>query len=171
MGRIQAGFAAVAVVVTFGLGSVCAASPNGKPAAGKGAYGVVIAKPLGSSVMHGLAWLAKAQQKNGAWGQGDESQSMGNGMQNLRDIPNVADTCAAALAMIRSGNTPSKGEYSKNIRKAVEFVCSEVEESDKQSLYVTKLRGTRGQGKLGQYIDTFMASLLLAEAKNNMGDG
>ena len=53
---------------------------------------------------------------------------------------------------------------------AVEFVCGEIEESDKDSLYVTPTRGTRVQFKLGPYIDTFTAAVLLPEVKDKMPD-
>jgi hypothetical protein len=49
-------------------------------------------------------------------------------------------------------------------------VCSEIEESDKKSLYITNNRSTRVQQKIGPYVDTFLASLLLAEVKGQMGD-
>ncbi|MCW3099318.1 MAG: hypothetical protein JWL77_4936, partial [Chthonomonadaceae bacterium] len=112
---------------------------------------------------------AKAQLSNGGWGQGEESAEIGRGL-DLKDKPSVADTCMATMAMLRSGSTPMTGEYSKNIRHGVEFVCGEVEESDKSSLYVTNNRSTRIQIKLGPYIDTFMASMVLAEVSGEMPD-
>ena len=94
---------------------------------------------------------------------------MGGGSQ-MKDVPSVADTCMAALALIRAGNTPAQGEYAKNVLHAVEFVCGEIEESDKDSLYITPTRGTRVQSKLGPYIDTFVAAVLLPEVKDQMPD-
>jgi hypothetical protein len=139
----------------------------------------VQAKPLSKNVRDGLQWLVKAQHENGGWSQGEESVQMG-GMRptaqnaangdSIRDTPNVADTCAAALALIRAGSTPAKGEHARNIRKALAFVCGQVEAADEKSLYITAMRGTRLQSKLGPYIDTFLASLLLAEAKGEMPD-
>ena len=58
----------------------------------------------------------------------------------------------------------------KNLLDAVKFVCGEIEESDKDSLYVTPTRGTRVQIKLGPYIDTFSAAVLLPEVKDQMPD-
>jgi hypothetical protein len=116
-----------------------------------------------------LTWLVEHQLSDGAWGQGEESANMGGGSQ-MKDKPSVADTCMAALALVRSGSTPAKGDYSNNILKAVNSVCQEVEKSDKDSLSVTLTKGTRVQSKLGQYIDTFTASLLLAEVQNQMPD-
>ena len=125
-------------------------------------------KALSPNVRKGLGWLAEHQLASGGWGQGEESAQMGGGA--LRDTPNVADTCIAALAMIRSGSTPRDGPYKHAIVKAVRFVRSQVEESDSQSLSVTRVQGTRVQQKLGPNIDTFLASMLLAEVKGRMPD-
>ena len=129
----------------------------------------VEAKPLSDNVNRGLKWLVEHQLKNGAWGQGEESQAMGGGAA-LRDVPSVADTCMAALALLRSGSSPAQGPYAKNVLDAVKFVCGEIEESDKATLDVTRNHSTRVQMKLGTYIDTFAASLLLAEMKEKMPD-
>ncbi|MGA2033647.1 MAG: hypothetical protein ABSG68_15440 [Thermoguttaceae bacterium] len=129
----------------------------------------VTPKPLSEQVKRGMNWLVEHQLQKGAWGQGEESAHMGGGSQ-MKDVPSVADTCMAALALIRAGNTPAQGEYAANVLRAVEFVCGQIEESDKDSLYVTPTRGTRVQGKLGPYIDTFTCSLLLAEVKARMPD-
>ncbi len=126
-------------------------------------------KPLSKNVNRGLAWLAKQQLPSGAWGQGEESAQMGRGMK-MKDTPSMADTCMAALALIRSGSTPAKGPYAGNVLKAVRFVCAEIEKPPKDSLYVTKTRNTRIQSKLGPYIDTFLASLLLNEVQDRMPD-
>ena len=131
---------------------------------------VVKSKALSENVKKGLAWLAKTQQKSGGWAQGEESEAMGHSLDNVRDKPNVADTCMAAMALIRTGSTPSKGQYAANVRAAVNFVCAQVEEADKDSLWVTDVKGTRVQSKLGQYIDTFMASMLLTEIKGQFPD-
>ncbi|MHC4482458.1 MAG: prenyltransferase/squalene oxidase repeat-containing protein [Planctomycetota bacterium] len=127
-------------------------------------------KPLSENVKKGLRWLVEHQDKNGGWSQGEESKHMGRSLNHLKDKPNVADTCAAALALIRSGSTPGKGPHAKNILAAVEYVCGEVQEADANSLYVTKTRGTRLQTKLGTYIDTFLASMLFAEVTGKMPD-
>jgi hypothetical protein len=124
-------------------------------------------KPLSPTVKKGLDWLVEHQLPGGGWGQGEESAQMGGGAA-LKDVPNVADTCIAALALIRSGSTPREGIYRGAIVKAVRFVRAQVEESDSQSLSVTKIQGTRVQAKLGPHIDTFLASMLLAEVKGRM---
>lgn len=126
-------------------------------------------KPLSEHVTRGMKWIANHQLKQGAWGQGEESAQMGGG-DKLKDVPSMADTCIATLALVRAGNTPSQGEYAKNVLRATEFVCGEIEESDKDSLYITQNRSTRVQSKLGPYIDTFLAAVLLPELKDRMPD-
>jgi hypothetical protein len=126
-------------------------------------------KPLSANVKKGLAWLAEHQLPNGGWGQGEESAQMrGSSVDRLRDQANVADTCIAALALIRAGNTPIDGLYKDAVARAVRYVVGQIEESDAQSLAVSTVRGTRVQGKLGPNIDTFLASMLLAEVKGKM---
>jgi hypothetical protein len=127
-------------------------------------------KPLSEQVKKGLAWLVRTQHDNGGWSQGEESQQMGQSLAHLKDKPNVADTCVATLALMRAGSTPSTGPHADNVRRGIEFICCEIEESDKESLYVTSVRGTRVQTKLGPYIDTFLASMVLAEAKGHLPD-
>jgi hypothetical protein len=126
-------------------------------------------KPLSPVVLKGLGWLAEHQLPAGGWGQGEESANMG-GAGALKDSPNVADTCIAALALIRSGSTPTTGPYKDAIFRAVRFVRSQVDTSDADSLSVSTVTGTRVQLKLGPNIDTFLASMLLAEVKGRMPD-
>jgi hypothetical protein len=127
-------------------------------------------KPLSENVNKALAFLAKQQHPDGGWSQGEESAQMGNSGDAVKDIPNVADTCMAALTLVRAGNSPKEGIYADNVLKAIDFICKQVEKADKDSLYITDVRGTRVQGKLGPYVDTFTVSLLFAELKGKMPD-
>ena len=125
-------------------------------------------KPLSENVKKGLRWLVERQDKSGGWSQGEESTHMGRSMDNLKDKPNVADTCGAVLALIRSGSTPSKGPYARNILAGVKYIISEVQNSDADSLFITQTKGTRLQMKLGTYIDTFLTSMVFAEVTGKM---
>ena len=127
-------------------------------------------KALSENIAKGLEWLVRMQRPDGSWGQGEESAQMGKGMEKLAQTPNVADTCMATLALLRSGSTPKAGDHAAQIRKALEFICGEVEKSDEKSLFITDLKGTRTQAKLGAYIDTFMTSMLLAQVRDRMPD-
>jgi len=127
-------------------------------------------KALSENVKKGLEWLVRQQQENGGWAQGEESAQMGRGMGQIKDTPNVGDTCAAILALLRSGSTPKEGPYAAHIRKGLEFICKSIEAATGNDLYVTSVRGTRLQMKLGTYVDTFLASMVLAEVKEQMAD-
>ena len=153
--------------LTAGLAALPPVKPGSAVVARKTA---VTPKPLSTNVQTGLDWLAGHQHENGGWGQGEESQHMGSGMAAYKDKPNVADTCQAVLALIRSGSTPSSGSYAEPINKAIDFVLDEIEASDEKSLSITSVTGTRVQAKLGPHIDTFVASVVLAEVKGQMPD-
>jgi hypothetical protein len=127
-------------------------------------------QPVSESIRRGLDWLVRTQHENGGWSQGEESAGMRSSMIYLRDKPNVADTCMATLALMRAGSTPSQGEHARAIRRALDFLSAELEKSDPMSLYVTSVRDTRVQSKLGPYIDTFLTTLVLAESKGKMPD-
>src|SRR5713226_230461 len=131
-------------------------------------------KPLSEVVDKGLAYLISQQHENGGWGQGGGWRSGQNGGRvegaDVQDPPDVASTCIATLALVRAGNTPKEGKYAQNVAKAVDFICGHIEKSDKKSLFVTDMRGTQVQTKIGPYVDTFLASLVLAELKGRMSD-
>jgi squalene cyclase len=131
----------------------------------------VPAKPLSETVREGLAWLVSHQLENGGWGQGDESAQMGAAMDKMRDTANVADTSMAVLALLRAGNTARKGEHKAAVARGLGYILAEIEESEDDSLYVSSVRGTRVQGKIGPYADTFAALMVLSEAKGTMTDG
>lgn len=141
-----------------------AAVPAGAPLPSSAATAVT-PKPLSEQVKRGLAYLVSQQHANGGWSQGEESAQMGKALQ---DTPNVADTCMATLALLRAGHTPTEGTYAKHVARAIEYLCSQIEKTNQESLSVTDVRGTRLQGKLGPYVDTFLAALVLAEMKGRM---
>ncbi len=126
-------------------------------------------KALSETVKKGLAWLAQHQLENGSWGQGDEANNMRGSQTNAG--ANVADSSMALIAFLRAGNTGRSGEYAAVVDKGLAYVLSEIEESDDSSLFVTKVRGTRVQTKIGQYADTFAAMMALTEARGLGKDG
>jgi hypothetical protein len=157
-----------------GAGPVSAdepAAPKNEATASPAWRTAVPPKPLSANVNRGLVWLVEHQLRGGGWSQGEESPQMrGSGGEAFLDKPDVADTCIAALALVRAGNTPREGPYKDALARAVRFVRGEIEASDAKSLAVTAIQGTRVQIKLGPNIDTFLASLLLAEVKGRMPD-
>lgn len=112
-----------------------------------------------TSLEQGLTWMAKAQQKNGGWGAGSHYRQ--GEMDPHAVDADPATTSMVAMALLRNGTTLDKGEYSQQLKKAVEYILGQVEESDPNSLNITKLTGTQIQTKLGQNIDVVLASQFL----------
>jgi len=168
----------------FGLiGLLRAAEPTPQPAKAKGekpseARGPTTLNPaikpklLADFTLKGLAYLVNQQDSSGGWGQGGGWRQKGNEGRvegkDIKDPPDVGNTCAATLALIRSGSTPKEGPYANNIAKAFGFICDHVEKSDSDSLYVTDVRDTQLQRKIGTYVDTFLTALVLSELKGQM---
>jgi len=131
-------------------------------------------KPISDAVKKGFAFLAGQQHPDGGWSQGGGWRTDREGKRidglNVEDPADVANTCAATLALLRGGNTPREGEYTPQVTLALDFIVGSVERSTAESPYVTDLRGTQIQTKIGPLADTFLASLVLAEAKGFMPD-
>lgn len=132
-------------------------------------------KPLSPAVKKGLKYLVEHQQPDGGWNQGGgwRTNVAGGGRiegPNVADPSDVGNTAFALLALIRAGNTPQEGEYKEAVRKGLEFILKHIEKADTDSLYVTDIRGTQLQSKIGQYVDTFMANLVLAELRGKAGN-
>jgi hypothetical protein len=135
-------------------------------------------KPLSDAAKKALEYLIKQQHENGGWGQGggwrvnlDPKQNGGRVEgANVEDPADVGNTAIATLALIRAGNTLSDGPYSKQVKNAVDFLCDFIEKSDDKSLYVTNVKGTQIQSKIGPYVDTFLVNMVLAELKGKKAD-
>jgi hypothetical protein len=131
-------------------------------------------KPLSDAVKKGFAYLIHQQHPEGGWSQGGgwRTDTSGGRVEgpNVADPPDVANTCVATLALLRGEHMPRQGEYAANVGRALDFVLGNVERADAESPYVTGLRGTQVQTKIGPYADTFLAALTLAEAKGQMPD-
>lgn len=130
-------------------------------------------KPLSKHARNGLAYLIRQQNEDGGWGQGGGWRIGANGQgriegQDVEDPSDVGNTCIATLALLRSGSTPQKGPYARHIRQAIQFINRHVEQSDQKSLYVTPVRNTQLQSKIGPYVDTFLTALVLSEVKGKM---
>lgn len=169
-------YSRLAVFVTLlGLFSVCAVAEE-KSWSAPGGVGVqpITPKPLSANVQKGLAYLVNQQQPDGGWGQGGGWRASNRGGRvegsNVADPSDVASTCMATLALLRSGSSPRQGPYAANVAKAVDFICKHIDHADNDSLYVTDVRDTQIQVKIGPYVDTFLAALVLAELKGKMPD-
>ena len=108
------------------------------------------------AVKKGLEWIDKAQAPDGGWGAGSHSA------QHIRDPHAVtsdpATTSLVAMSLLRTDNTFTKGEYSKNLKKSTEFLLKAVENCPENQPYITQLTGTQPQVKLGRNIDVILTA-------------
>ncbi len=128
------------------------------------------------AVRVGLEYLLKQQQRDGGWGQGGGwRQGGGNGNArvegaNVEDPPDLGNTCVSLVTLLRAGESPAEGQHREAARKAFEFICRQVEQADDKSLFVSWVRDTQMQVKIGTYVDTFLAGWVLSELKGRVGD-
>ena len=112
------------------------------------------------SVRDGLSWLAEAQLPNGGYGAGSHAA------QHVRDPHAVkadpATTAMVAQALVRSGVTLKKGAHSVQLTKAINYLLETVENSPKTDPYITDVRNTQIQSKLGQNIDAVLTAQFLS---------
>lgn len=107
-------------------------------------------------VNNGLVWLAKAQLKNGGYGAGSHSRQ---GEMNPHAVnADPATTAMAAMAILRTGSTLKKGEYKEQLKKALEFLLTQVESISKNDPFITSEKGTQIQSKLGNNIDAVLTA-------------
>ncbi len=119
----------------------------------------IVSKEVGVAVEKGAKWLASVQGADGGWGQDGGAASNIRQTENLESKGNdVANTAVAALALLRAGN-----QYRPNVDRAVEFILKKVEASPANGISITDVNQTQIQRKLGPNIDTFLASMLLAQ--------
>lgn len=140
-------------------------SISGRPAVTKQAAGAGITpaaqNQIGAAVDKGAKWLASVQGTDGGWGQDGGASSHNRPSESLESKSNdVANTALAALALLRAGN-----QYRPNIERAIAFILQKIEASPTDGLSITDVKPTQIQRKLGPYIDTFLASMLLAQVE------
>jgi hypothetical protein len=99
------------------------------------------------------------QGADGGWGQDGGAASSARPGERLESSGNdVANTAVAALALLQAGR-----QYQPQVDRALAFVLQRIEASPAAGLAITDRRDTQIQRKLGPYIDTFLASMLLAQ--------
>lgn len=176
---VAAGVATLAVVNLPGEPAPVAADvkpavePKPSDAKATAAQFAVEPKPLSDAVKKGLKFLADRQQKDGGWNQGGGWRTGGKGggrVEDGQDPSDVGNTCIALLAFARTGSTATEGEYKEHIQKGIKFLCEKVEKADAKDMYVTDVRDTQLQSKIGPFVDTFFTTLVLAELKGKAGD-
>jgi hypothetical protein len=66
-----------------------------------------------------------------------------------------------SMALLRCGNTPFKGTYQNAMVKSTQFLIQCVENSGRNDLNITTIKGTQPQYKLGHNIDVMLTSQYL----------
>jgi hypothetical protein len=87
------------------------ARPDGGRTAENAALANEITPELDDAVNRGMAYLVTEQGPDGSFGSG-------------RFGKNVAVSALACLALMADGNTPSRGEYAKQVAKGLEFILA-----------------------------------------------
>jgi hypothetical protein len=105
----------------------------------------MINQPAQRAIDAGIAYLARVQHDDGSWGSGQNSG-------------NLAVTSLCGLAMMSGGNQPGRGQYGRNVSKAVQFVLSK--EDRNQPGYLINHRASSH----GPMYEHGFATLFLAEA-------
>jgi len=122
----------------------------------------------------GLDYLLEHQQSDGGWTQGGgwrQNLQKGGRVENASNEPSdLGNTCVSLVALVRAGHHPKAGEHREAAAKAAEFILRQVEAADSDSLYVTPVRDTQLQVKIGSYVDTFLTGWALSELKDRMPD-
>nr|WP_299174576.1 hypothetical protein [uncultured Allomuricauda sp.] len=112
------------------------------------------------AVRDGLQWLSKAQLPNGGYGAGSHSA------QHIRDPHAVkadpATTAMVGMAILRSGTTLKKGTHAQNLKKALDYLLETIESTENDQPYITEVRNTQIQSKLGANIDAVLAAQFLS---------
>lgn len=108
-----------------------------------------------ASIRKALDWVDRAQGKDGGWGAGDHYRQ---GMMDPHAVTSdPASTSLVAMALLRSENSV-KGNYADNIKKATDYLLKVVETCPDNQQYLTTVRNTQPQSKLGQNIDVIMTA-------------
>ena len=125
--------------------------------------------PVDEAAAKGFRWLVSVQGDDGGWGQdGGHDSDARQGIRLETQGNDVANTSLVCLALLRAGHLPGKGQYGKALQKGIDFILGQVEAAADKGLAVTPRKGTQIQRKLGPYIDTFLATLVLAEVDGQM---
>jgi Squalene-hopene cyclase C-terminal domain/Prenyltransferase and squalene oxidase repeat len=124
----------------------------------------VVTDEVKASVEKGAKWLASVQGADGGWGQdGGEASHTRQNFALESNGNDVANTAVAALALLRAGD-----QYRPNVERAINFILKKIEASPADGLSITDVNQTQIQRKLGPYIDTFLASMLLAKVDGTL---
>ena len=153
-----------ALLTLLGCAAILAQTGSGQVSKSDITASAATSNEIGVAVGKGAKWLASVQGADGGWGQDGGAASDVRQNENLESKGNdVANTAAAALALLRAGN-----QYRPNVERAVDFILKKIEASPADGLSITDVNQTQIQRKLGPFIDTFLASMLLARVDGTL---
>lgn len=115
----------------------------------------------------GEKWIVAAQNKDGGWGAGSHSNQQEMNPHAVSSDP--ATTAMTAMALYRCGYTIDGGKYSETLKNALAFLLNEIE-NKKNNAYITKIRNTQIQRKLGENIDAVLALQFLNQVVAKVKD-
>ncbi len=122
-----------------------------------------------SSIDQGLDWLANAQHPDGGWGAGFHSKQ---GELDPHKVPaDPATTAMVSMAILRTGTNLEHGELKTALGKATEYLLKAVEGANNKTLFITDVRGTQIQSKLGDHIDLVLTTQYLTNLLDELEDG
>ncbi|MEZ4838345.1 hypothetical protein [Flavobacterium sp.] len=105
------------------------------------------------TISKGEEWLIQAQNADGGWGAGARNNQSERNPHAVSSDP--ATTAMSAMALYRCGFSMEKGQHKETLKKSVLFLLNEIEKNQ-NSPYITQIRGTQIQGKLGEHIDAIL---------------
>lgn len=105
------------------------------------------------TISKGELWLLEAQNKDGGWGAGLQNNQNERNPHAVASDP--ATTAMSAMALYRCGYSMESGKHKETLEKAVHFLLNEIDKN-LNSEFITSIRGTQIQGKLGQHIDAIL---------------
>lgn len=94
-----------------------------------------VTQQTATAIEKGLKFLAREQDKEGAW-----KTEGGYGTYP------VAMSALAGLALVASGSTPTRGPYAENVRKATRYVLSEQQPNGLIAAVAEEMRSMYGHG-------------------------
>jgi len=158
-------YAAVFALLTLlGCAAILAQNGSGQVSKKEITVPATTSDEISVAVGKGAKWLVSVQGADGGWGQDGGAASYVRQDERLESQGNdVANTAVAALALLRAGD-----QYRPNVERAVDFILKKVEASPNDGLSITDVNQTQIQRKLGPFIDTFLASMLLARVDGTL---
>src|SRR5215813_2787425 len=153
-----------ALLTLLGCAAILAQTGSGQVSKKEITVPATTSNEISVAVEKGAKWLASVQGADGGWGQDGGAASDVRQNENLESKGNdVANTAVAALALLRAGD-----QYRPNVERAVDFILKKIEASPADGLSITDVNQTQIQRKLGPFIDTFLASMLLARVDGTL---